>query len=499
MKNKIMLITYADSFGKNLKELKRMVDTYFKREINGIHILPFFPSSGDRGFAPINYREVDPAFGTWEDIRALAADYELMFDFMINHLSRRSPEFLDFLEKHENSEYADMFLRFQKFWPGGEPTQEQVELLNKRKPCAPCEEIRFADGTTEKIWCTFDDEQMDLNLESETAWQFVEKTLRFLMDQGAAMIRLDAFAFATKKLDTTCFFIEPEMWDMMKRVQGILDEKKVPMDTTVSMDATVSMLPEIHDHYTVQQKIADHGYAVYDFVLPVMVLHTLYSASSRRLRHWLTICPKNQHTTLDTHDGLGTVDVEDLLSEEELQAVIDRTEEYGANFKWDYSRKALGGKRVYQINCSYYSAVGEDDDSYLLSRAIQFFTPGVPQVYYMGLLAGENDYELMERTQYDRNISRHDYTVEEIEKLVQKPVVKRLCRLMQFRNAYPVFDGEMSLPETADSRLCIVWSCGGLEARLDADLQEKTFTVTYLDKSGKAEKLSLEEDFNWNE
>ena len=128
-------------------------------------------------------------------IRDRAGEYELMFDFMINHLSRRSPEFLDFIEKHESSEYADMFLRFKKFWPGGEPTQEQVDLLNKRKPCAPCEEIRFADGSTEKIWCTFDDEQMDLNLESEAAWKFVESTLRFLMEQGAGMIRLDAFAF----------------------------------------------------------------------------------------------------------------------------------------------------------------------------------------------------------------------------------------------------------------------------------------------------------------
>ena len=487
MKNKIMLITYSDSFGKNLKELKQMVDTYFKREINGIHILPFFPSSGDRGFAPINYREVDPQFGTWEDIQALAENYELMFDFMINHLSRRSPEFLDFLEKHDQSEYADMFLRFKKFWPNGEPDQKQVDMLNKRKPCAPCEDILFADGTTEKIWCTFDNEQMDLNLESETAWRFVEKTLRFLMDQGAAMIRLDAFAFATKKLNTSCFFIEPEMWDMMKRVQGILDEKNIPM------------LPEIHDHYTVQQKIADHGYTVYDFVLPVMVLHTLFSQNSRRLRHWLEICPRDQHTTLDTHDGLGTVDVEDLLSEEELQAVIDKTEEYGANFKWDYSQKGHGGKRVYQINCSYYSAVGEDDDSYLLSRALQFFTPGVPQVYYMGLLAGENDYELMERTQYDRNISRHNYTVEEIEALVEKPVVKKLCRLMQFRNEYPVFDGEMSLPDTDDSCLSIVWSRKGLEARLDARLKEKSFTITYLDRMGEAVTLSLEEDFKWDE
>lgn len=487
MKNKIMLITYADSFGKDLKELKWVVDTYFKREINGIHVLPFFPSSGDRGFAPVNYREVDPAFGDWEDVRALAGEYELMFDFMINHLSRRSPEFLDFMEKHESSEYADMFLRFKKFWPGGEPTQEQVDLLNKRKPCAPCEEICFADGSTEKIWCTFDNEQMDLNLESEAAWKFVESTLRFLMEQGAGMIRLDAFAFATKKLNTSCFFIEPEMWDMMERVQGILDEKGIPM------------LPEIHDHYTVQLKIAEHGYTVYDFVLPVMVLHTLYSRSSRRIRHWLSICPRDQHTTLDTHDGLGTVDAEDLLSGEELQAVIDQTEKYGANFKWDYSQKALGEKRVYQINCSYYSAVGEDDDSYLLSRAIQFFTPGVPQVYYMGLLAGENDYELMERTNYDRNISRHNYTVEEIEAAVEKPVVKRLRRLMQFRNAYPVFDGEMSLPETEDSRLVVRWTDGGLEAVLDADLKARTFVISCLGKDGTKMILNLEEDFYWDE
>ena len=241
MKNKIMLITYADSFGKNLKEMKEVIDRYFRREIHSIHILPFFPSSGDRGFAPINYREVDKAFGTWEDIKDIAGDYELMFDFMINHLSRRSPEFLDFVEKHDESEYADMFLRFCKFRPGGEPTEAEVDLLNKRKPCAPCEEITFRDGTTEKIWCTFDEEQMDLDLQNEAAWNYVESTLRFLMDQGLSQLRLDAFAFATKKVGTTCFFLEPEIWEMMDRIQRVLDEKGIPM------------LPEIHDHYTVQQ------------------------------------------------------------------------------------------------------------------------------------------------------------------------------------------------------------------------------------------------------
>lgn len=483
MKNKIMLITYADSFGKNLKELKFVLDRYFKREINAVHVLPFYPSSGDRGFAPITYTEVAEEFGTWDDISALAKDYELMFDFMINHLSRRSPYFQDFIEKHDESEYKDMFLRFKKFWPNGKPTQEDIDLLNKRKPYAPCVEIEFKDRTKEKIWCTFDEEQMDLDLTSDVAWNYIEETLRLLMEKGASMIRLDAFAFATKKYGTPCFFEEPETWDILSRVQKILDEKGIPM------------LPEIHDHYTVQQKIAAHGYTVYDFALPALVLHTLHAGSGARLKHWLEICPKNQHTTLDTHDGIGSVDVKDLISDEELNNIIRITEQNGANFKWHYSGKATDKKVVYQINCTYYSALGERDDSYLLARAIQFFTPGVPQVYYMGLLAGENDYELMERTNYPRNISRHNYTMEEIEQLVKKPVVQQLCKLMQFRNQYPVFDGQYQVADTPDDRLEICWKDAQYQAVLKADLKSHAFEIRYLDTKGNENVLDLQKDF----
>lgn len=465
MKNKIMLITYADSFGRNLKELKSVLDGHFDREIGAVHILPFFPSSGDRGFAPLTYEEVEPAFGDWADVEAIAKDRELMFDFMINHLSRQSREFKDFVQIHDASAYKDMFIRFQEFWPGGAPTQEQIDMLNKRKNCAPCERITFADGTQEDIWCTFSEEQMDLNLESACTWEFVERSLRFLMAHGASMIRLDAFAFATKKLGTSCFFVEPQMWECMDRVQKVLDEQGVPM------------LPEIHDHYKIQLKIAQHGYPVYDFALPVLVLHTLYTGNAGRLKHWFSICPKDMYTTLDTHDGIGTVDVEDLLTEEELQAVIDKTAEYGANFKMDFSAKAKDKPVVYQINCTYYSALGEDDQAYLLARAIQFFAPGVPQVYYMGLLAGENDYELMKRTDFPRNISRHNYTVEEIDRAVQKPVVQKLCSLMRMRNEFAAFDGEAVVSDLPDGLLEIVRESNGCRAVLHADLKTRAFTV----------------------
>ena len=342
-------------------------------------------------------------------------------------------------------------------------------MLNKRKDHAPCERIEFADGASEEIWCTFSEEQMDLNMESAQTWDFVGHSLRFLMEHGASMVRLDAFAFATKKYGTSCFFVEPEMWELMGRVQRILDERNIPM------------LPEIHDHYTLQLKIAEKGYAVYDFALPVLVLHTLYTKNSRRLKHWMEICPRNQYTTLDTHDGIGMVDVWDLLSEEELDAVSERTKAYGANFKMDFSEKAKDKPVVYQINCTYYSALGEDDRAYLLARAIQFFAPGVPQVYYMGLLAGENDYELMERTDFPRNISRHNYTMEEIEQNVQRPVVKELCRLMRLRNEYKAFDGEILLSDLPDEQLEITRRSGDCEAVLRADLVTKAFSITCKD------------------
>ncbi|MDF2486292.1 MAG: alpha amylase catalytic region [Herbinix sp.] len=468
MKNQIMLITYADSFGKNLKEMKEMIDNYFRREIGSIHILPFFPSSGDRGFAPLTYEEVDSQFGTWADIDDIAKDYELMFDFMVNHLSRQSEYFIDFIEKHEESKYKDLFLRFKNFWPNGEPTTEEVAMLNKRKPHAPCVDITFADGSTEKIWCTFGEEQMDLDMASAITWEFIERSLECLMDHGATLVRLDAFAFATKKLGTSCFFVEPEMWDLMKRVQQILDRRNIPM------------LPEIHDHYIIQEKIADHGYYIYDFALPTLVLHTIYTRSGKRLKHWLNICPRKQYTTLDTHDGIGTVDVKDLLTEEEIEAVCDRTLEQGANFKMDFSAKANVKPVVYQINCTYYSAVGSDE-AYLLSRAIQFFAPGIPQVYYVGLLAGDNDYELMKRTDFPRNISRHNYTVEEIREEAKKQVVAELCKLMCFRNEYPAFDDVCRVEDTEDHLLHIYRSTGEYETRLLANLENYSFTVTYKD------------------
>lgn len=473
--NQIMLITYADSLGRNLNELGSILKTHLKGVVKGVHILPFFPSSADRGFAPLTYEEVDENFGNWKDIEYLKDDFNLMFDFMINHISRSSKYYKDFEKNKDQSPYRDFFIRYKDFWPSGEPTEGDIDLIYKRKPRAPYIEVEFEDGSQEKIWCTFDTEQVDLNLSKEAAREFVKESLLFLAKKGASVIRLDAFAYATKKLGTNCFFIEPDVWELLDYTKEILKPYGV------------SILPEIHEHYTIQLKLADKGYWVYDFALPMLMLHALYSGSNKKLVNWLKICPRNQYTTLDTHDGIGVVDVKDLMSDDEIEVTRENLFSKGANVKKIYNTAAYNNLDIYQVNCTYYSALGNNDNAYLLARAIQFFAPGIPQVYYVGLLAGENDIELLEETKVGRNINRHYYSVAEVESNLERPVVKSLFNLMKFRNSYPAFDGDYCVHDTENENLIqISWKEKEYEAILKADLKTHEFVINYYDdKSGE--------------
>lgn len=181
-----------------------------------------------------------------------------------------------------------MFIHYKNFWPNSGPTQEDVDLIYKRKPRAPYSIAKFADGSEEKVWCTFDEQQIDLDVTTETTRRFIQENLEQLADHGASIIHLDAFAYANNKIGTNCFFVEPDIWEMLHFPRQLLAPKGV------------EILPEIHEHYTIQQKIAEQDYYVYDFALPMLVLHALYSGNVNRLVHWMEICPRKQFTTLDT-------------------------------------------------------------------------------------------------------------------------------------------------------------------------------------------------------
>jgi len=415
----------------------------------------------------MNYHVVDSTFGTWKQVEELAEEYYLMADYMINHISAQSEYYKDFLAKKDESEYHDLFIRYKDFWENGEPTEAEVDAIYKRKPRAPYVMANFADGTSEKVWCTFDEEQIDINVTSDTAKKFIRDNLQDLCEHGLSMIRLDAFAYATKKAGSSCFFIEPDVWELINECAGIVE----PYGAV--------LLPEIHEHYSMQQKIEKEGYYVYDFALPMLLINALYYGQSQYLKHWLEICPRKQFTTLDTHDGIGVVDVKDLLPDEEIERTKEDIFQYGANVKKIYNTAAYNNLDIYQVNCTYYSALGDDDDAYLLARAVQFFAPGIPQVYYVGLLAGKNDLQLLEETKVGRNINRHYYTLDEIDSEVQRPVIKDLLELMKFRNSHPAFDGEFILEECSDHEICILRQNGEHFARLCGNFKTKEFTITH--------------------
>lgn len=469
IKNEVMLITYADSLGENLSELKKVTERYLDEVIGGIHLLPFFPSTGDRGFAPTTYQEVEKAFGDWTEIESLGERYYLMFDFMVNHISKQSEYFQDYQANHKDSQYKDMFIDVAEFYPEGHPSQEDIDLIYKRKDKAPFQEVRFDNGETGLVWNTFGEEQIDLDVRTEVTRNYIKNTLKEMAGHKASVIRLDAFAYAIKKLNTNCFFIEPDIWDLLDSIR--VEAEQYGME----------ILPEIHEHYSIQMKLAEHDYFIYDFALPMLVLHALYSGRSERIANWLKMSPMKQFTTLDTHDGIGVVDAKDLLTDDELEYTSEELYKVGANVKKIYSSEKYNNLDIYQINSTYYSALGDDDRAYLLARALQVFAPGIPQVYYVGLLAGQNDIELLEKTKEGRDINRHYFSLEEIERETQRPVVQSLFSLLKFRNKADAFDLEGTIEVVTPSENTIVITRVNRfksdQAVLEADLANKQFKI----------------------
>lgn len=479
--NKAMLITYPDSLGNNLKDLQKVLQTHLDGVVGGVHLLPFFPSSGDRGFAPMDYTKVDEKFGNWDDVKKLAESYYLMFDFMVNHISKQSKYFKDFQQNHNESAYRDLFIHWDEFWPKGRPTQEDIDLIYKRKPKAPVQTVQFADGQKEEVWNTFGEDQIDMDVTKEVTKKFIKDTLNFLIDHGASIIRLDAFAYAVKKLGTNDFFVEPEIWDLLKEISGITE----PRDTT--------LLPEIHENYHIVRKITDHDYFSYDFALPIVTLYSLYSGKADRLAKWLKNSPMKQFTTLDTHDGIGVVDAKDILTDDELDYTKAEMYKVGANVKKVYSSTAYHNLDVYQINTTYYSALGDNDQAYLMARAIQVFAPGIPQIYYVGLLAGKNDLDLLEKTKEGRNINRHYYSMDEIDQETQRPVVKALFDLLKFRNKSQAFDlnGSIDVQQPSDNEIVVTRQSadGKVAATLSANLKTQQFTITETTSDGQTNEV----------
>ena len=487
MKNKVQLITYADSLGGSLRHLEEALDECFPQIFEGgIHILPPFPSSGDRGFAPLTYLEIDPALGTWEDIRRLGDRYDIMLDVMVNHISSRSLYFQDFLENGRQSEWADLFITLDKIWPDGKPVQEDINriFLRRLRPYST-----FTTGPERKeveVWTTFGkedpSEQIDMDWRSPLFRRLIAGFFANFSRYGVKAVRLDAVGYVVKKLGTSCFFVEPEIYELMDWVHAVADSHGM------------ELLPEVHSRRAAQNSLAAHGYWIYDFILPYLVLEALSIRSSIHLRPYLVSRPERQVTMLDCHDGIPVKpDMDGLYAAEDARRLVNSCLDRGANLSVVYSdqHKDPNGFDVHQIRGTYYSLLGCDDDAYIAARAIQFFTPGIPQVYYVGLLAGENDFEAVARDGDGREINRHNFSLDEIRAASKKDVVRRLVRLIRLRNSNPAFDGKFEALDTSPSRLLMKWSKDGESCALDLDLASFTSVVEVVHGDGQVQSLVL--------
>ena len=219
----------------------------------------------------------------------------------------------------------------------------------------------------------------------------------------------------------------------------------------------------------------------------------MFESSASALKDWFAICPLNAITVLDTHDGIGVMDVgpdaikegtKGLIPPEAIDSMVEKIHRNSGGVSKAASRQDVGNLDLYQVNCTYYDALGRDDRDYLLARLIQFFAPGTPQVYYVGLLAGENDTEQLERTRSGRDVNRRYYSTEDIERELKRPVVRSLLGLIHFRNQSPAFGGSFEVLDSPDHVLQIRREKDGHRVELRVDFENREFDVHYTDESG---------------
>ncbi|MFK7887285.1 MAG: sucrose phosphorylase [Gammaproteobacteria bacterium] len=472
MRNAVQLITYVDRLGGTLQRLSALLCDQLQGLFGGVHLLPFFdPIDGaDAGFDPSDHTTVDKRLGNWSDVQELGRHTPVMADLIVNHVSSESPQFLDVIENGQGSDYWTLFLKENDVFE--EASAERIDQLYRPRPGPPFTKIRLQDGTTVNFWTTFSERQIDINVETEQGVTYLEEILNTFAKAGVQSIRLDAAGYAIKREGTSCFML-PETFDFI----GGLTRKAQALGMEV--------LVEIHAHFQTQIDIASRVSRVYDFALPPLVLHTLYTGDARALKNWLEISPRNCITVLDTHDGIGIVDAArdgnkpGLLSDRQLDSLVEQVHVRSSGDSALASGSSASNLDIYQLNTTYYDALGRSDQLYLIARAIQFFAPGIPQIYYVGLLGGVNDLDLLKQTGVGRDINRHYYDRGEFDSALASSMVRSLLDLIRLRNRTALFNAEFSLPDAPPDQLKLRWQDASDFIELHVNLTSVTATIEH--------------------
>lgn len=516
----------------------------------------------DRGFSVIDYElnEQLATHEDIKGLQALGIDLKL--DFLLNHASVLSEPFQDILKNGDASLYRDFFIDWNRFWAGhGEMTPEgyiqpDAELIRGmffRKPGLPILMVRFPDGRSVPYWNTFYQEvryprldeqdimravkiqyatakalsatinaqldagkapqnlewsgferyrehvtellesnrkylgQMDMNIQSPLVWQYYDDTLTRLAGYGASIVRLDAFAYAPKTVGKHNFMNEPDTWELLAKVRKLADAHGL------------TLLPEIHASYGEKTylKLASEGYLCYDFFLPGLVIDAFRTGDGSALCRWAAEL-RDWHihavNMLGCHDGIPLLDLKGILPDKQIESLIQVVVTRGGMVKDLHGQKNV----YYQVNATYFSALGEDERRLLLARAIQLFMPGKPQVWYLDLFAGKNDVEAVHKggAAGHKEINRTNLAWADIEAGLIRPVVRDQLSMLQFRTSSPAFgfDAELTIGEGKPEELSLTWRQQGHTAALSANLHTFAFTITGIAPDGRQTFIYRQEE-----
>lgn len=435
-----LLITYGDSIVQEgevpLQTLAGCLDRVGPA-ISMVHVLPFCPYSSDDGFAVIDYKQVNPKLGSWNDLTAISQKYRLMGDLVINHISSESEWFKNYLKGESPG---------KGYFIESDPELDHSEVVRPRS--SPLlQEVETVNGT-KHVWCTFSFDQIDLNFQNPEVLKEMLQVVRLYLEAGIRVIRLDAIGFLWKKEGESCIHL-PETHEAVRLIRTILEEYApgtiLITETNVPNQENLTYFGNCNE-----------AHVIYNFSLAPLVIHALLTGESKYLVTWMMSMPPApiDCTYLNftaSHDGIGMRPAEGLLSEEEQQKVVQTIESFGGRI----SRRSTpdGGERIYELNIALFDAMkgtvqGPDEhqiERFLCSQTIMMGLEGLPAFYIHSLLATPNDEDGVARTGQNRSINRHQWNLQELEQKLADPetpqsiVSQELLRRIQIRADQPAF------------------------------------------------------------
>ncbi|BFM47929.1 alpha-amylase family glycosyl hydrolase [Marinomonas sp. THO17] len=437
----VMLITYADTLRKKgeapLETLHQFVKSKLACCISAVHLLPFFPYSSDDGFSVMDYTTVNPSSGNWDNVSDLAEDFKVMGDLVINHCSSRSLWFENYKAGVEPG---------ASFFYEADPHADLSAVVRPRT--SPLlREVKTKQGD-KYVWCTFSHDQVDLNFENPEVLVEFLRIIRLYLEKGIRWFRLDAVAFLWKIPGTTCINL-PQTHEMI-RLLRLMIEHYAP-DAVIITETNIPNQENLTYFGN-----ANEAHLIYNFSLPPLLINSLVTGNCNHLKQWLMSMPPAQQGTtylnfLASHDGIGLRPTEGLLTEWELETLINTMKRFGG--KLSSRTTPQGDAKPYEINISLWDALsgsahqGPDQwqfARFLCAAGVMMALEGVPAFYIHSLFGTENDYERVDNTGHFRSINRHIWDMDELNHALNTPthhqkVFNSVTNLLKVRRAQPAF------------------------------------------------------------